>query len=117
MQIRETLLTLGNITVHCDANFNRPSNKAVLRGSLLYSSFSVKHEIGNVGIFVLFELENKLDVVIIHVSFISKHQDKCTFVLKFIEFIPFPMHTSCLETAHPSVSVATIRRHPGGVLR
>ena len=111
------MLTLSNITLHYDANFNKPSNEAMLRGSLLYSSFPVKDKIGNIGIFVLFELENKLDVVIIYVSFIPKHQDKCTFVLKFIDFIPFPMHTSCLETAHPSVSVATIRRHPRGVLR
>ena len=42
------------------------------------------HKVGNIGIFVLSKFENKLDVLISNINFISKHNDKFKFTLKFI---------------------------------
>ena len=53
----------------------------------MHSSFPVIHKVDNVGIFVLLKFENKLNVVIVHTNFISKHHDKYKFALKFIQFV------------------------------
>ena len=39
------------------------------------SSFPVVYKVGNVDIFVLLKFENKLDVVISHITSISKHHE------------------------------------------
>ena len=44
-------------------------------------------QIGNVGIFALLKFENKLDIVITRINFISKKHDKCKYALKFIELV------------------------------
>ena len=50
-------------------------------GKLHFSErpFEFSRNMYKIGIFVLLNSENKLDVVISHVKFISKHHDKCTF--------------------------------------
>ena len=50
----------------------------------IYSSFAVIRKIGNVGFYVLFTFENKVDIVISHINFNSKHYDKCKYALKLI---------------------------------
>ena len=57
-------------------------------GTQLYtfykSSFSVIHQVGKIGSFALFNIENKLYRGINHFNFNLKHHDKCQFVLKLI---------------------------------
>ena len=57
-------------------------------GTQLYtfykSSFSVIHQVGKIGSFALFNIENKLYRGINHFNFNLKQHDKCQFVLKLI---------------------------------
>ena len=46
-------------------------------------SFSVKQQVGNVGMFVLLKIENYLDIGISHFKFNSRH-DRYKFALKLI---------------------------------
>ena len=50
-------------------------------------SFPVIHKVGNDGIFVLLEFENKLGAAISDINFILKEYDKSKFVLKFIHLV------------------------------
>ena len=51
----------------------------------------VVHKGVNVGIFKIPKFENKLDVVISQINFISKDHDKCKFVLTFIQLVMIPI--------------------------
>ena len=44
--------------------------------ALNFSRNTQRHKVGNVGIFVLLEFENRLDATISHMDIISKHDDK-----------------------------------------
>ena len=56
-----------------------------------HSSFPVVHKGVNVGIFKIPKFENKLDVVISQINFISKDHDECKFVLTFIQLLMIPI--------------------------
>ena len=61
-----------------------------LPGPFEFSRNRDLHKVSNVGIFVLLKFENKLDIVISHINFISKHHDKCKCALKFVHLVTFP---------------------------
>ena len=53
-----------------------------------YTSFRIIHEVGNVGIFVLLNFENKMDTVEKSVTItIIESTDKCKFALKLIRLL------------------------------
>ena len=51
------------------------------------SSFPVIHKVGKDGIFVLLIFENKVDIVISYINFISKHHDKYKCASKCIQLV------------------------------
>ena len=72
------------------------------------SSFSVIHKFGDIDIFVLLKIENKLDVAISQMNFISKQYDKCKFVLKFVSLVTIPEFISIEVVKNSSGDLETL---------
>ena len=54
---------------------------------IFYHTTYTFDEVGNVGIFILLNFENKLEIVVSHIAFNSKHHDKSIFALKMIQLV------------------------------